>query len=112
MAQHDSVYAKEIWPYDLGWLAFHLLSSLRNVCNDVQLSIPFYSSELFSYFHSTDFLLKMQAINEKNGKKCQTLDIYFAARRKEEKLKIHEKMKENENKRLNQGAIKRIIGLF
>ena len=53
----------------------------------------------------------MQAINEKNGKKCQTLDIYFAARRKVEKLKIHEKMKENENKRLNQSAEKRIIGL-
>ena len=42
----------------------------------------------------------MQAINEKNGKKCQTLDIYFAARRKEEKLKIYENMKENENKSL------------
>ena len=54
----------------------------------------------------------MQAINEKNGKKCQTLDIYFAARRKEEKLKIHEKMKENENKRLNKSAKKRIVGLF
>ena len=33
---------------------------------------------IFSYFHSTDFLLKMQAINEKNGKKYQTIDIYFA----------------------------------
>ncbi len=40
------------------------------------------------------------------------IDIYFCAPwRKEEKLKIHEKMKENENKRLNQSA-KRIIGLF
>lgn len=54
----------------------------------------------------------MQAINEKNGKKCQTIDSYFAARRKEEKLKIHEKMKENENKRLHQSAKKQIIGLF
>ena len=45
------------------------------------------------------------------AKKCQTIDIYFAAWRKEEKLKIHEKMKENENKRLNQSAEKRIIGL-
>ena len=54
----------------------------------------------------------MQAINEKNGKKCQTIDTYFAARRKEEKLKIHEKMKENENKRLNKSAKKRIIALF
>lgn len=54
----------------------------------------------------------MQAINEKNGKKCQTLDIYFAARRKEEKLKIHEKMKENENKKLIQSANKRSTGLF
>lgn len=54
----------------------------------------------------------MQAINEKNGKKCQTLDIYFVPWRKEEKLKIHEKMKEKENKRLNQSAKKRIIGLF
>ena len=42
----------------------------------------------------------MQAINEKNGKKCQTIDIYFVAWRKEEKLEIYEKMKENENKRL------------
>ena len=54
----------------------------------------------------------MQAINEKNGKKCQTIDICFAVRRKEEKLKIREKMKENENKRLNQNARKRIIGLL
>ena len=53
----------------------------------------------------------MQAINEKNGKKCQTIDIYFVAWRKEEKLEIYEKMKENENKRLNQSAEKRIIGL-
>ena len=42
----------------------------------------------------------MQALNEKNGKKCQTIDIYFAAWRKEEKLKIYENMKENENKSL------------
>ncbi len=42
----------------------------------------------------------MQAINEKNGKKCQTIDSYFAAWRKEEKLKIYENMKENENKSL------------
>ena len=42
----------------------------------------------------------MQAINEKNGKKCQTIDIYFVACRKVEKLEIYEKMKENENKRL------------
>ena len=48
----------------------------------------------------------------KKWQKCQTIDTYFAARRKEEKLKIHEKMKENENKRLNQSAKKRIIALF
>jgi hypothetical protein len=39
----------------------------------------------------------MQAINEKNGKKCQTIDIYLVPWRNEEKLKICEKMKENEN---------------
>ncbi len=54
----------------------------------------------------------MQAINEKNGKKCQTIDIYFVSWGKEEKLKIYENMKENENKRLIQSAKKRSKGLF
>ena len=41
----------------------------------------------------------MQAINEKNGKKCQTIDsILQPLKRKEEKLKIYENMKENEKK--------------
>lgn len=54
----------------------------------------------------------MQAINEKNGKKCQTIDIYFVVWKKEEELKILEKMKENENKSLIQSAKKRSKGLF
>lgn len=54
----------------------------------------------------------MQAINEKNGKKCQTIDIYFVSWGKEEKLKIYENMKENENKRLIQSDKKRSKGLF
>lgn len=53
----------------------------------------------------------MQAINEKNGKKCQTIDIYFVPWGKEEKLKIYENMKENENKRLIQSAKNRNISL-
>lgn len=54
----------------------------------------------------------MQAINEKNGKECQTIDIYLVPWRKEEKLKNCENMKENENKRLIQSTKKRSTGLF
>lgn len=39
----------------------------------------------------------MQALNEKNGKKCQTIDIQFTPYLKQEGVKIYEKMKGNEN---------------